>query len=145
MGLYSFDAVVHARPAKPAPGKIVLLDGTEVPTLAVTANDANRGFARTFEEVEAAAARLERMYFEPDGSFVWRSSAGEPAWQLDGMVYDRDGRVLYVELRGACSPDGLDAFLATLGWPGAPVMFQRKREAVYLDEPTFRRLAAAKQ
>ncbi len=44
------------------------------------------------------------MFFEMDGSFVWAISppTGDPETkeQLDGMLYDRAGRVEYLELKG---------------------------------------------
>lgn len=63
----------------------------------------------SFEEVEQSMSQLPRMFFEMDGSFVWRgqlsnSSEGavESNWQIDGMVYDVAGRVSRVELKGDC-------------------------------------------
>lgn len=143
MSLLSFSAVVHARPAGAMVGKVVALSGFELPTLDVGPGDSSLGFDRTFEEVETTLGRCERLFFEPDGSFVWRSPAAEPSWQLDGIVYDRDGRVLYVELKGTCPDERLDEFLTALDWPRTAVMFQLIREAVFLDEAMFRRFASA--
>jgi hypothetical protein len=70
----------------------------------------------SFEQVVDRLACLPRMFVEPDGSFVWRGSIDADAayqnltpsghrsttWQLDGMLYDRAGRVLRVELQGTC-------------------------------------------
>ena len=64
-------------------------------------------FPATFEAAAAALARLDRMFFEPDGAFVWVAE-GEPRWQVDGVLYDRDGRLLYVELKGRCPEDKFD-------------------------------------
>ena len=82
------------------------------------------------------------MYCEPDGSFVWVSSQGEPAWQVDGNLYDHNERLLFVDLKGTCPPREFDRFLAALGWPRTKLMFQLTREAVFLDEAEFRRLSA---
>lgn len=141
--LLSFDAVVHASPEGVTPRDVVRLRGLELPTLDVAPGATGRGFSRSFEEVAESFERFERMFFEPDGSYVWRASVGEPPWQLDGVMYDRDGRVLYVEIKGACPAARLDEWLTALGWPQTSVMFQLVREAVFLDEPTFRRYAAA--
>jgi hypothetical protein len=100
------------------------------------------GFPCSFEEFAERVGRFERLYFEPDGSFVWVASKGEPSWQLDGMVYDRDGRVWYVDLKGTCPTERLDQLLGILGWPQTAVTFQLVREAEFVDEPTFRRRAA---
>lgn len=139
----SFRAAVHARPAAATIGPTRLLRGLDVPTLDVSPADALGGFPATFEEVEAAYSRESRMFFEPDGSFVWRSSAEETPWQLDGLVFDRDGRVRYVELMGTCPAERLETLLAPLGWPRQAVLFQLLQEAVFLAEPEFRRYAAA--
>jgi hypothetical protein len=82
------------------------------------------------------------MFLEPDGSFVWVSAAKETPWQLDGVLYDRNERLLYVDLKGACTAPAFDRLLGALGWPETPVMFQLAREAVFLDETEFRRYAA---
>ncbi len=70
--------------------------------------------AVSFEEVEQSMSQLPRMFFEMDGSFVWRGQYGrvqhinsserdvEQSWQIDGMVYDVAGRVSRVELKGDC-------------------------------------------
>jgi hypothetical protein len=86
------------------------------------------------------------MFVEPDGSFVWVSSnaacdQAAPAWQLDGNLFDRNGRLLMVDLKGTCAEAEFDRLLAAFGWPTTPVMFQLSREAVFLDEPNFRRYA----
>ena len=95
------------------------------------------------DAVYLVPAGLERMFFEPDGSFVWVGSAAGQAWQLDGLLADRAGRLLYVELKGRCPSDVLDGILATFGRPEHGLMFQLVREAVFLDESEFRRYAAA--
>ena len=140
--LLSFHATVHARPQETGLGNLQMLRGESLPTLAVSSESALGGFPASFEEVEAAYGREPRMFFEPDGSFVWRSSTDEPTWQVDGLVFDRDGRVRYVELKGTCPAARLEWLLAALGWPGQAVMFQPAREAVFLGEAEFRRYAA---
>jgi hypothetical protein len=97
-------------------------------------------FGRTFEEATEALGRLPRMFAEPDGSFVWVASH-EPAWQIDGVLYDGAGRLWYVELKGCCPQDAFDQLLLTLGWPQTPVAFQLVQEAVSLDEAGFRQYA----
>jgi hypothetical protein len=139
----SFHAVLHARPAAATSGETRMLRGLSLPTLAVRPEDALDGFAVTFEELETTYGLEPRMFFEPDGSFVWRSSAGEPTWQLDGLEFDRDGRVRYVDLKGTCPAARLESLLAPLGWPQQALMFQLAREAVFLAEAEFRRYAAA--
>ncbi|MFY7876936.1 MAG: hypothetical protein ACOVQM_15890, partial [Pirellula sp.] len=60
--------------------------------------------AQSFEGLVEAMQGLPGMYFEMDGSFVWVDHICNPAKQMDAMVYDRDGRLAYVEVKGDCSP-----------------------------------------
>jgi hypothetical protein len=81
------------------------------------------------------------MLLEPDGSFVWKGIHSGRPWQLDGMIYDRNGRVVHVEVQGTCPLAAFDRLLAALGWPAALVMFELRRAGVILDEAEFRRCA----
>ena len=62
--------------------------------------------AVTFESVAETLSPWPGMHFEMDGSFVWvspeRDQSGKPIWQLDGMIYDRNDLVQYIELKGSC-------------------------------------------
>jgi hypothetical protein len=142
--IYAFDVTVHARPAEAA------VDGGhrdawgDWPTLAVPRAALAIPLVVDFEVALGRLAALERMYVEPDGSFVWTSPREGLSWQVDGNAAERDGRVLLVDLRGACPPAAFDRLLQALGWPEQPVMFQLLRPAVFLDEATFRRHAAAR-
>lgn len=142
--LYAFEATVHALPAETRPlGRHVDAWG-DWPTLdvprAALAMPMRTGFNAALDRL----ARLERMYAEPDGSFVWTSAREGLAWQVDGNVAERDGRVLLVDLRGCCPPADFDRLLAALGWPAQAVMVLLVRPAVLLDEGTFRRHALAR-
>lgn len=71
--------------------------------LKISPGDANPSVS--FEELNRRLSEKPRLHFELDGSFVWRCEAADdatdsPAWQVDGMVYDRNGRVELVELKG---------------------------------------------
>jgi periplasmic divalent cation tolerance protein len=140
-----FHVSIHARPAGTARGAIMKLAGLELDTLAMPLETIGVPFAVSFETASDALARLERLFIEPDGSFVWASPADEstapPRWQLDGVLYDRGGQLLYVDLKGSCPPSRFDQLLAALGWPATPLAFQLVREAVFLGEAEFRRLA----
>jgi hypothetical protein len=92
------------------------------------------GFVVSFEAAAESLEKLDRLFIEPDGSFVW---AGE-GWQVDGSLYDRDGRLQYVELKGALPVEAFDRLLAALGWPATPVVFQLVREGKTVDEAEFR-------
>jgi hypothetical protein len=56
-------------------------------------------------------------------------------------LFDRNGRLLFVDLKGSCPADQFDRLLSAFGWPETPVMFQLTREAVFLDEVEFRGFA----
>lgn len=140
--MLSFHATLHARPATPLQTRPVMLGGREASALVIEPVGLATPFAASFEEAGERLQALPRMYFEPDGSFVWVSNAGGPAWQVDGVLYDRGGRLQHVDLKGTCPAAEFDGLLAALGWPATPVMFQLVREAVFLDEAEFRRVAA---
>lgn len=58
---------------------------------------------QSFEELAEQLGELPGMYFEMDGSFVWVDHTSIPPGQMDGMVYDRNGRLEYIEIKGACN------------------------------------------
>jgi hypothetical protein len=136
-----FQITIHARPAEAQEGAVVELNGKKYRVLDVPPAALGTPFEKSFEAASEALLVLERMFLEPDGSFVWVSTAKERPWQLDGVLYDRAERLLYVDLKGACTLDDFDRLLEALGWPETPVMFQLVREAVFLDEAEFRRFA----
>lgn len=141
--MLSFHISIHARRADLTEGQEVELDRGVFRALAVPQAALATPFQISFEEAGAALAKLDRMFFEPDGSFVWTSPRGQAAWQVDGNLFDRNGRLLFVDLKGSCPSEQFDRLLEALGWPATPLMFQLVREAVFLDEPEFRRHAAS--
>ena len=148
--LYAFEITLHALPAEPAPGPAFTDASGTWPTLAISKPALAVSMAAGFDDALADLAELERMYAEPDGSFVWTSSndvetgdGTHARWQIDGNAYERHGRVLVVETKGTCPVDVLDRFLAVWGWPEQPLAVQLVRAGVFVDEPTFRRHAAA--
>lgn len=160
--MYAFEARIQVRPAEALDGARVTLRGGTYGTLDIRpAMLASAVFPITFEQAEAALAALPRLFIEPDGSFVWvaarawqadttpgltpQGSPGDAAraWQVDGQLYDRHGRLIYIEVRGKSPKDAFDHLLRAFGWPDATLVFQLIHEAVYLDETGFRRYAAA--
>ena len=139
--MLSFHTSVHARSPTVTDGSEITLSGQAVRTLLVPPEALATPFAVSFEEAGAALANLERLFFEPDGSFVWASPRDGANWQIDGNLFDRAGRLLFVDLKGSCPADQLDRLLSAFGWPATPVMFQLVREAVFLDNAEFRRVA----
>jgi hypothetical protein len=140
--MYEFQVTIHARPVAAAPGPQLNLKGRDVQTLAISPEVVGATkMDRTFEAASEALASLERMYCEPDGSFVWVSSQAEDPWQVDGNLYDRNERLLFVDLKGSCPGSRFDELLKALGWPQTALVFQLTRQAVFLDEAEFRRFA----
>jgi hypothetical protein len=141
--MYSFFVSLHARPEGAAPHAQLERAGQTFPTLAIENEPLGRTpLEVTFELAAERLAKLQRMYCEPDGSFVWVSSQGQPAWQVDGNLYDHAGRLLFVDLKGSCPAEEFDRLLVVFGWPQIALMFQLKTEALFLDEPSFRRWAS---
>lgn len=142
--LYAFEITLHALPADAAPGGSHRDAWGEWPILEVPRAALTIPMAIGFDDAFGRLAVLERMYAEPDGSFVWSSPREGLSWQVDGNAFERDGRVLLVDLAGSCPAAAFDGLLAAFGWPGQPMMMQLVRAAVFLDEGTFRRHALAR-
>jgi len=141
--MYSFFITVHPQPSLVTSGSNIALGDKTVCQLQVKPEVLNATrMDCSFEVAVERLSKLERMFCEPDGSFVWVSSQGDAAWQVDGNLYDREGRLLFVDLKGTCPPDQFDRLLSALGWPETKLMFQLTREAVFLDEAEFRKYAA---
>jgi hypothetical protein len=140
--MIAFQITIHARPDGVPIGPIIDLGGRRVQTLLVLPKLLATPFQASFEQAMAKLEKLARLFIEPDGSFVWASSQGESnRWQVDGNLFDRNGRLLFVDLKGTCPTEQFDQLLAALGWPETAVMFQLTREAVFLDEAEFRQFA----
>jgi hypothetical protein len=140
--MLSFHTSLHARSESAVTSaKPVDLGGQSIRALSVPPESLTTPFALSFEQAGEALEKLDRLFFEPDGSFVWTSPHGEPKWQVDGNLFDRAGRLLFVDLKGTCPSREFDRLLSAFGWPETSVMFQLVREAVFLDEAEFRRFA----
>lgn len=138
---FAFDISLHALAAEAAAGGSHRDAWGEWPVLAVPRAALSMPLAVAFDDAFARLGDLERMFAEPDGSFVWTSPREGLSWQVDGNALERDGRVLLVDLKGACPESDFDRLLAAFGWPAQQFMVQLVRPAVFLDEATFRRHA----
>lgn len=98
-----------------------------------------------FEDAVEAMSRLPRMFVEPDGSFVCVGGDAEQRWQLDGVIYDRDGSIVRVEVKGSCPEPALDELLSAFGWPNRELMFELTRAGVVVDEESFRAMATSRE
>lgn len=142
--LYAFEITLHARTDAAVTGAGHADAWGVWPTLSVPRSALTVPFVIGFDEALGRLAAIERLYAEPDGSFVWTSPREGPSWQVDGNAVERDGRLQLVDLKGSCAQAGFDRLLGACGWPGQPLMMQLVRAAVFLDEATFRRHARAR-
>ncbi len=105
--------------------------------------NSNGPLSVAFDHALAALECLDRLFIEPDGSFVWTGALLDgTAWQVDGNLIDQGDCLAYVELKGRCPEPQLNQILATLGWPDVPLVFELTRQGVVVEEDEFRRLAA---
>ena len=58
---------------------------------------------QSFESLAEILVSIPGMFFELDGSFVWVDHEDTPPSQMDGMVYDRLGKLAYIEVKGDCN------------------------------------------
>jgi len=142
--LYHFAASIHRRPpdAK-VKGPIQLSRGSFRP-LQIASNELDLPLPISFEEAYQQLEHFERLFIEPDGSFVHGGAQDSARWQLDGHLYDRGRKLLYMELKGSCPEAALDRLLSVLSWPATELVFQLIDAGVVLDELEFRRWAKTK-
>jgi len=98
----------------------------------------------SFEEVAESLSSFSNLHFEPDGSFVWgssgRQSASDRDWQLDCMIYDRENRIEYVELKGNCNRETWDTLVKVLsGVDCTSLIVQWIEQGVWISESGFRK------
>ena len=139
---YAFHITLFAKPPGVGVGEDVELAGRSFATLAVRGDELCEPLGVTFEQAEAALGKLPRMFCEPDGSLVWRGTEDDRPWQVDGLLSDRRGRLLSVQLKGTCPPAEFDRLLTAVGWPEVSLVFQLTRHGVVLGEGEFRRWAS---
>jgi hypothetical protein len=139
--MYRFHVAIHAAPAKMPLATPTSIDARLVNALPTSPELLGIPLSISFEEAAQCLAALPRMYIEPDGSFVWVGNAENVDWQVDGVLYDREGRLLYIELKGSCPRSAFDDLLRAWGWPKTPLIFQVVPQAVYLAETDFRHWA----
>jgi len=97
----------------------------------------------TFDHALTGLEQLDRLFIEPDGSFVWTGALPDgTSWQVDGNLIDRGDQLAYVELKGHCPEAQLNRILETIGWPNAELAFELTRQGSVVAEAEFRRLAA---
>jgi len=130
--------MLHRRPATVTRGDQITLDGCDLATVVLSAQQQSEPFAVSFETATERLAELPRMFVEPDGSFVWVSAEGaEAAWQVDGVVNDRADRVVSVEVKGTCPRSRFEQLLHVFDWPNTPLLVQLVHAAVFLENTEY--------
>ncbi|MEM1303989.1 MAG: hypothetical protein AAGG46_03795, partial [Planctomycetota bacterium] len=149
--LLRLHANAYACPPGTTAGPPVTLRGLSLPTIVAESGGPPRFLATmpvTFEAMQQRVVELPRSDIEPDGFFLITGGSGDGFWRLNGHMHEYappggDPMMHRVELNGECPPASLDAVLRSMGWPECPLAFELVQEAVTLDEPAFRRWAAA--
>ena len=90
-------------------------------------------FDFSFETAIERLASLPTLFIEPDGSFVWATADS----QMDGVLYDHQQRLHYIEAKGHCRVESMETFLRCLGWPDQQLVIQQMRAAVFLNAEEF--------
>ena len=139
--MYRFHISIHAMPLEAPSGFILKANDYEYETLSIDPASLYTPLAPSFETAAENLKALERMFYEPDGSFVWVSPADQPRWQVDGSLFDRYENLYYVDLKGTCPAAEFDRLLAALGIFGTMLVFQLVHKGVFLGEEEFRRWA----
>ncbi len=133
-----FHVVVRSLPLAELPKATIsigtkAIDALTVPqTLQATPLDVT--FEAAYDELEA----LPRMYIEPDGSFVWVSiETAEQSWQVDGNLYDRDGSLVAIDLKGTCDREHLTELFNVFRAESRSLMIELVAAAVFVHEADF--------
>lgn len=132
--LRPFHIRMRARPAAELLTRAVLLEGVPYRGVILPPDAQSVPMDASFEEAVAALETQPRLHVEPDGSFVWVSAEGErPVWQLDGVLYDREDRLVHVELKGTCPRDKLADLVAVFHRPDA-ILCEIVQQGVFLEQ-----------
>jgi hypothetical protein len=133
-----FHIVIRAFPNRELPTQPITLAGRDVDALMVPAELQSTPLGVSFEQAAETLETFPRMHIEPDGSFVWRSiSDGDEAWQVDGNLYDRDGSLIAIDLKGACGQTQLARLLDVFRSDGRALMIELIRDAEFVRERDF--------
>ena len=85
----------------------------------------------SWEEAFENMRGLERLFPEPDRSFMWVGFHGDREWQLNGMIYDRNDRIQWCELKGSCPFPEWEKLLRCFGWPRQKLVVQFPRDQFF--------------
>jgi hypothetical protein len=95
-------------------------------------------FVCSWENAAARLEALERMIFEPDGSWIWSGEVAGAQWHVNGHLFDFGGTLHRVELHGWCPRPQFDRLLTCFDWPKVVLTFEMVREGLQLSESGFR-------
>ncbi|MBC8351432.1 MAG: hypothetical protein H8E66_05565 [Planctomycetes bacterium] len=133
-----FHVVIRANPNTELPTTTSVFAGVEVDAMIVPPELQAMRMDVSFEEAAEILRTFPRMFFEPDGSFVWVSSSDEEvSWQIDGNLYDRDGSLIAVDLKGTCCQKHLTRLLDVFRADRRELMVEILREAAFVRERDF--------
>ena len=144
--MYAFECSLHALPDSSAfeSGKPLTDSCGQWPTLLIAQDQLNSPLPIGFDDVLNQLGSLPRLYAEPDGSFVWTSTHDHARWQVNGNLYERNDRVLFVELKGSCPASEYDQLLACFLPDKKACVVQLTRPAVFVTAEVFRSHAEAR-
>ncbi len=144
--MYAFECSLHALPDSEvlASGETLTDSCGQWPTLLIAQDQLITPLPIVFDDVLNQLNTLPRLYAEPDGSFVWTSPQENIRWQVNGNLYERNDRVLFVELKGSCPASKFDQLLACFLQDEKACVVQLTRPAVFVTPEIFRSHAGAR-
>ena len=123
------------------PGEVVSIQGNRLRTLHIDPTEFAAPFSISFEVAMDRLAQLPGMYCEPDGSFNGTGTVAGTRWQLEGNLYDRDGRLMYVELKGDSPTRMWRELFLLLEAPAEENVIELVEAAVFITGVEFLKLA----
>ncbi len=136
-----FHVVIRALPSNEPTTAEVQIGKNTIETLSAQPMQQTGRLNVTFETAYNALESLPRMYIELDGSFVWVSTdSTELKWQVDGNLYDRDGSLISIDLKGTCDRENLARLLDIFRVEKQRLMVELVTSAVFVHEAEFLRL-----
>ena len=96
---------------------------------------------QSFESFAENLGSMPGMVFEMDGSFVWVDHDFTPASQMDGMVYDRQGKLEYVEIKGTCNAQQWHTLCEAVCGLAIHLPLKRKSRKAELEYSVINRIA----
>ena len=144
--MYAFECSLHALPDSEvlASGATLTDSCGQWPTLLIAQDQLITPLPIGFDDVLDQLNTFPRLYAEPDGSFVWTSPQENIRWQVNGNLYERNDRVLFVELKGSCPASEFDQLLACFLQDEKACVVQLTRPAVFVTPEIFRAHAGAR-